>query len=253
MLLWCLAIATITTFGMTNFCQGAGAPPARKAASTPQPTPSVPADFDALLATVKSPVVLKVDETEVTFHYGPTTRYIIGGGTPSGQFVVEVNGRLAIDNKYFKAGSQTYTVKLSSSNPKIIDFPKDHYGGYGVFNIRTPGKVVLTVAAGANTIRIPISVIKVPVRSEMTTDQIIKVLGLPDKETNRYIPWPETENVDDLYYTTSDGHGRFVRHWLYNRYPGAVFRISTQRTLSDCVMPEVEKVARYRYGLESQN
>ena len=149
---------------------------------------------------------------------------------------VEYKSQLAVDNDLCKIDGKTMKVVFASSDPKIMtvengDAVKDHpfsddFYGAGVIKVWGEGDVVVTASCGDGSAKITFHVVRIPVNDEDSTDKIITALGLPDKKDKTYIEWPDNKVVDGIAYLTDDGEGRTVEHWMYDKYPGAIFEIA---------------------------
>ncbi|WP_419787013.1 hypothetical protein [Pseudodesulfovibrio sp.] len=204
--------------------------------------------FTDLYPKVKNPVKFHVDGTTILIHYGDKKFYILQKnskryGQPF-QILCEVKKKLAIQNKYFKANGQSYTIKYKSLQEKILSISND-----GELKFKKPGHGIINIEVEDALIQIPIDVIEIPLSAGMSHDAVIDKLGLPDKVNKEYIRWADSEYVDGIFYSASGTNGLSVEHWFYNDYPGAILRFSVVG-LNDCVMKSWEQLSFKKYSLE---
>ena len=123
----------------------------------------------------------------------------------------------------------------------------------GKFKVKKPGNVIITISVDDDFVKIPLKIINIPIAEGMSRDNVIEILGMPDKVNKKYIGWVESANIDGIFYyaNTNDGMGISVEHWIYNKYPNAILRFGYSG-LSSCVMASWEKLSTKKYSLEHE-
>ncbi len=124
--------------------------------------------------------------------------------------------------------------KLLPSPPLSRDLNYTDDYGLTLTAVR-PGTANIVVSLANRSVSIPIKVTEVPIngggvltrtrtgKPAHTKDEVIKILGLPDKREERYLAWPKSAWVDGIFYSASDPrYGVSVEHWKYRKYPGMV-------------------------------
>lgn len=192
--------------------------------------------FDKLFKTESTPAVINIGTEKVYIHYGDNIIYILKspiyrkrrfGSTLKTQF----HGEEAIENIYIKINNETKTINYKSSNEKILKIDEK-----GRFEVKKAVDIIVTVSIDNNYATIPFKIIEIPIKHEMKREEVIKILGMPDKRTKKYIGWLESDTIDGIYYyaDTYYGGGLSIDHWIYNKYPKAVLRFSSMGYLKHC-------------------
>lgn len=214
-------------------------------------------EFDVLYANTETPAKLYVGNETIKVHYGDKVLYVIRDNPDSylstyfdflffSQLPIEFKGNLALENKYLKIGDQTKIVKFASNNEDILTIDSD-----GTFKVKKPGNAIITISVDDNLVQVPLKIIDIPLTKGMTRDEVIEILGMPDKVNKKYIGWAESAFVDGIFYSANrnDGSGVSVEHWIYKKYPNAILRFGYSG-LSSCVMASWQGLSAKKYLLE---
>lgn len=131
---------------------------------------------------------------------------------------VQVAGRPIVLGRYVKLGGETVEIEFKSSDESILCPFRP-----GAFWVQGTGRAVLTVTIADAQAEVPVDIVPLPVESNARATEILQVLGVPDRVTKEYVPWPESRIVDDVFYgKREDGKGWRVHHWQYDAFPGLV-------------------------------
>lgn len=225
--------------------------------------------FDVLYTNAEIPAKLYVGNETVKVHYGDKTVYVVKNNPNSysdfsvdselfsdllsdllfslfsSQLPIEFRGKLALENKYLKIGDQTKIVKFTSNNEDILTIDSD-----GTFRVKKPGNVIITISVDDNLVQIPLKVVEIPLTKEMTRDEVIEILGMPDKVNKKHIGFADSAFVDGIFYSASRS-SISVEHWIYKKYPSAILRFGYSG-LSGCVMASWEDLFMKKYFLEQK-
>lgn len=88
------------------------------------------------------------------------------------------------------------------------------------------GDVSIRVEVGKNHVDLPIKVVQISVSPGDESEKVVETFGLPDRKTNVYVRWPESESLDGLFYKPSASESSIsADHWKYDKYPGLVLSI----------------------------
>jgi hypothetical protein len=90
-----------------------------------------------------------------------------------------------------KVGGQTQQVQFSSSDPSVLEVNEK-----GGLTVKGPGKAMITVAVGEESVRFRYTLVALPIDYGMSQDEIIKTLGLPDKRTQTFVGAFEDDGLD---------------------------------------------------------
>lgn len=207
--------------------------------------------------SIESPVILKVGDGELRVRFQFTTLYIPASphegrlGYSSFFFVTyqESGGtgyKKPIDG-YFRVNGKAEKLTVRSSNEKVLaghgqlptarellagkkwPLSRDlNYGdNYGLsLDAVGPGTATVVVSLAGRSVSITMNVVELPINGggihATTKDEVIKILGLPDKREERYMSWPYSGWVDGIYYSDPKVRGVSIEHWKYDKYPGLV-------------------------------
>lgn len=214
------------------------------------------ASFDSFIAELKQrkcdSVELTVGSKTIKAHFGENTIYVLKKKSYDSRYLftsqipIEIDGKLAVKNRYLKLNDQTKTVLFESTDEEILTIDKD--GRFEVFN---PGEVEIVIKIDEFKASISLKIIEIPISYLESNEKMIEIDGLPDKKTHKYIPWCESEHVDGIFYytNTSDGSGKVADHWIYKKYPNAVIRMSGPVVIG-VSMPSWENLSSIKYNLE---
>ncbi len=134
---------------------------------------------------------------------------------------VQVAGRPIVLGRYVKLGGKTVEIEFASSDESVVCpfLP-------GVFSVEGTGRAVLTVTIADTQAEIPVEIVPLPIDSNTKAVAIMQVLGVPDRVTKEYVPWPESRFVDNVFYgKRENGEGWRIHHWLYDAYPGLIIAL----------------------------
>lgn len=183
---------------------------------------------------------LKLGNKYLKIHFGDNIIYTIKkkySESPyyKGKMLLEFDSEEVIENKYIKLNGKTKIIKFSSNKPNILKIDDK-----GIFDINNTGNAIIKISVDNNFINIPIKIICFNLEPYSPKDKVIELLGLPDKKHNKYISWPDSGFLDDIWYDTDNSpNGTIAEHWIYNKYPKAIFRFGGG-VIEDCVMTSWE-------------
>lgn len=215
-------------------------------------------EFERLLKTKKSPQILRIGKSQVKVHYGENLIYVLQDTTKPGWpdygepylereiLAYEFKGRRPINGNLIKVGNETKMIKIKSNNPEIISTED-----YGWLIIKSTGDVIITVYVDNYFIDIPFCVIQIPLKKDMKEEEVVKVLGIPDKRYEKYLDWNTSKTIDGIHYYVDDVYGETVKHWMYKKYPKVVFRFGVMG-LEDIVTPGWDGLHIIIYELENK-
>ena len=157
-------------------------------------------------------LTLTVGTNKLLCHYGENVAYLLKNSSPVyGMFYFTFNGEKTIENLYCKIAGETKTVFYASSDPTVLKVDSK-----GHFAIEKTGEAWLTFGLEPNKIKTLIKILELPVSKGQTRDEVIKILGLPDKRT---------ESITD-------------EEWRYEKYPKMILQFDvTGRVLSCTTTP----------------
>lgn len=165
--------------------------------------------------------------------------------TPELCLWVTAPGLPIVLGRYVKLGGETVELRFESSDPSIVS----HLGA-GRFAVKGAGRVVLSVTVADARVDVPVQVIALPVSDYTKTEEIIATLGLPDRVTKEYVPWPQNRVIDNVFYgKRDDGKDWRVHHWLYDAYPGLVIALDDNDCWPRALYNETWEIVR-RYWVE---
>lgn len=134
-----------------------------------------------------------------------------------------------INDVYCKINDRTEEIRYQSSDPKVVTVSNHegtNGGSAGSMTVHGAGNAIVTLVLAGQSLKLPIKVTKLPVYTGMPTDDLIKLLGLPDKRTFDIVEWPDHKSVDGIYYEPSAPQEKlYAEHWFYNKYPKLVFAV----------------------------
>lgn len=208
-------------------------------------------DFEKGLKTIKSPLVFNIGKKKIKVHFGENIIYVIKKryiSEYSKLFIeplpVEIYGKLAIENRFFEIKNETKTVYFSTSDSTI---GKISSGGY--LTLFGPGDFYVNIRIDGNFKKIPLRVIQVPLEDGTDQKQIIMKFGIPQKKTKKFLDFNEFKTIDGISYYVDDIYGESIEHWIYNKYPSAVFRFDVLG-LKDIVQPKWDGLRTIMFTLE---
>lgn len=146
-----------------------------------------------------------------------------------GTFSVSYDGNNLINDVYCKINNRTEEIHYQSSGAKVITV-SNHEDldaiSSGQITIHGVGNAIVTLILAGQSLELPIKVTKIPVYNLMLTDDLIKLLGLPDKQTSDVVEWPNYKYIDGIRYEPTASQGKlYTDHWFYNKYPRVVFAV----------------------------
>ncbi len=165
--------------------------------------------------------------------YGEPMFYILEGSTGSGHLLAATKQRKdIIRNRFLSIDGKTFEIFYSSSDPEKLTIQQD-----GTFEVLSPGDVRLSIEVGEAIDHIPIHIVSIPIEPEADLEQVIGILGVPNKRSKVSIRWPDSRFVDGVFYYPSVGRNVSMEHWFYERYPGAIIRLDWRDKIDSVVMP----------------
>jgi hypothetical protein len=192
------------------------------------------------IESIESPVIMKVGDGELRVRFQFTTLYIPASprmearlGYSSFFFVTYQEaggtGYKKPTEGYFRVNGKAEKLTVRSSNEKVVSV-RSYGDDYGLtMDAVGPGTANITVSLAGRSVNIPMKVVEIPIKGgglskdAHTKNEVIKILGLPDKREERFMSWPDSGEVDGIYYSThSDVYGVSIEHWKYDKYPGLV-------------------------------
>ncbi len=155
-------------------------------------------------------------------YYGETTIFLVGPDSGyatdpeswhSGQIWVTFHDTKAWCNHEIKYDATTIPLHFTSSNRAVISID-----GQGGFKVNRAGSAIISVRADMEALKIPISVVSVPVKPNMTAVAVAKAIGRP------------SSRVRDVASTVRHTMNGVVRYspsevWTYDAYPGLELRV----------------------------
>jgi len=127
---------------------------------------------------------------------------------------------------YLKIKNIPQKVEFVSDNEKVLSIKKSEITGETIYTFISPGLANITVSISDRQTKIPIQVHGLPLHKNMTGEEIIKEIGIPDRKKSVYIRWYEPETVDNIFYYPKSGNPIIREHWFYNKYPELVLSLS---------------------------
>lgn len=208
-----------------------------------------PSDTD-----VESPVLVRIGDGQLRVRFQFTTLYI-PANIPEGKDILVASSRAkqcgysrflfvayrpSAESKYekpirgfFKINEKAEKVAFRSSNAKIVRvISYDDDEGLRVEALRD-GSADIVMSLGTNTVKIPFKVIQIPVntgdyrveehtgKTSHTQDDVIKILGLPDKRKETLVAWPKSKFYVGQLFDPEAGASWNIQRWTYKKYPGA--------------------------------
>lgn len=179
-----------------------------------------------------------VDGVNVKLSYAPSTIYRLAPPAredsmwdyyrPSGKLGISSDSDV-LDGKYLKLPSgKAARITYASSDPAVVSINES-----GAMQFLAPGEVLISVTILETVLRVPLSVVELPIQYGASMDDLIATQGFPDTRTDRYISWPKSDFVDGVFYSPSIGHGATVKHFIYDRWPGVVIRFNALDKVND--------------------
>jgi hypothetical protein len=220
------------------------------------------AEFESLMRSVRPPLTYlygqnTFDRCQIEIHYGDNTYFFLENENNDANkepkavldYPIEIGGKLALENKYFSSEGKTIEILKSTSDPLIAEFRNDK------LQIRGSGDVVVYFDIGEKRVKIPLRIKSIPLKKGMDADKIVNAFGVPTKTTKKFVSWPDTEIIDEVWYHPSPP-GQQVEHWHYSKYPGIIFSLGTSiyssnNSLSECINVKWRKQELLRYRLEN--
>ena len=148
----------------------------------------------------------------------------------SDQLSVAIDSQPALENRYCKIAGETKVVTFKSSNDNVITCEAN-----GTFNVWGPGDASVTIALSDGSVSIPFHIVQLPLMSDMTKDEVINILGMPDAAHEKFFPSGDIGTVDGMICVGPDQ----VDHFIYKKYPGAILQFYVDH-LAHCWMAERE-------------
>jgi hypothetical protein len=194
------------------------------------------------IATGDNPAQISdsVKNSAISLNLSKKTIYLIDG-TDSIDLIedsasysyVKYLGARPEESIFFQIDGKAVPVLFSSSD---ISVAKVDNKGF-VTPTNNAGTAKITAKLGGETTTETITVIKIPVKKGMTSEQVISTLGLPDEKFEGSVSWYDTKRIHDHLYSGKGGVSVIYKHWIYKSYPGAIFRFDSQNyfRLSGCI------------------
>lgn len=86
-----------------------------------------------------------------------------------------------------------------------------------------PGDVTLTVTVGNESKTLNVKIVEVPIKTfpfGTPSGEVIKALGLPDDKRKVFVSWPNSKEIDGIFYKPRAGGAAMAEHWRYKDYLG---------------------------------
>ncbi len=161
------------------------------------------------------------------------------GTTTLWRFVkVQYRGEQSTEG-FFNVDGKPSRLKITSSNPELMrvnligdkdaltDLTVDSRLGEQ-YTFSKPGDVTITVTVGDESKTLIVKIIELPIEvfpSGTSSAQVIEILGLPDEKRKVFVSWPDSENIDGIFYMPQAGDSVMAEHWRYKAYTGLVVSI----------------------------
>ncbi len=146
-----------------------------------------------------------------------------------GSFSITYDGDSLINDIYCKINGLTEEIHYQSSNSKVISVSNHEAtdaNSAGRIIIHGVGSAIVTLTLAGQSLELPLKVTKLPVYTCMPTDDLIKLLGLPDKKTLNVVEWPDHKYIDGILYEPSASQEKvYAEHWFYSKYPKVAFAV----------------------------
>jgi hypothetical protein len=158
--------------------------------------------------TIESPLIYLPNEGTKKFYAFVTPKFFVGDREqPATEGFYKING---------KAESIVY----SSSNELVMSAEK-----FGA-EFKEAGDAILSVSIVGKTVSMPIHVVRLPFGDQHTAQDIIKLLGLPDRQKEVHASWPNGAIEDGISYSPNLQY-RYIdaNYWRYDRFPGLVISV----------------------------
>lgn len=135
----------------------------------------------------------------------------------------------AIDGCYFRVGDKTEKVEffyLKAEKRTIADDDvfKECVDLY--IMVTFLGKTICIINP---CYLLPFKTAKDDYDKAATTDDIIKLFGLPDLVDSYYFKWPDEKTKNGIYYSPDIDRSAMGEHWFFKKYPDLVLDISGKK------------------------
>jgi len=129
--------------------------------------------------------------------------------------------------KYFNINDKPIEWSIVSLTPEIA-IPNEY--SRKDFKFIKDGVATFKVTVGAIETTISTTITNLPFGKNVTYDNLIEILGFPNKESYGSAIWPNDAKVDNLTYSTIlgsnlDKQSLSIRHLYYNKYPGLIIAL----------------------------
>ena len=148
----------------------------------------------------------------------------------------------AIDQNYFKVGDKTekaevFNLKAEKYKTENDNIFKEYIKQYQVIKFLNKNiGFVLTLYV------VPFKTSKVSAYSKATTsDEIIKIFGLPDFVESYFFKWPDKKTKNGIYYAPKVNYSESGEHWRYKKYPDLVIDISAGKVRNFATDIEIQQ------------
>jgi len=207
-------------------------------------------EFEKDLRSFKSPLVFNIGK-KIKVHFGENIIYVITEPNISDYnrlFVepipIEVNKKLAIENRFIEINGETKVIHFSTSDTTIGTITTAGY-----LSLVGAGDFYVNITIDKTVKKIPFRVIQIPLEDGSEQEEVILKYGLPQKKTKKFLDFDDYETIDGISYYVDDIYGESVEHWIYNKFPTAVFRFDVMG-LKDIVQPKWSGIRVLMYSLE---
>ncbi len=150
-------------------------------------------------------------------HFG--VFFPIGYRKPGEQFTNPAAGFIPVNGNPQK-------IEITSSDESVVKVYDD-----GSASFQSAGKVRITVRVAGESVLVPIAVVQLPLNAARfpnnatSAEEVIRLLGMPDEKNQHYFSWPDSKEVDGIFYSPSVDGGISTEHWKYKKYPGMAIAI----------------------------
>lgn len=128
---------------------------------------------------------------------------------------------------FYPVGDNAEEIKISSSDPDTATIDRKPSLGIGhILSFNKQGTANLKIEFATKVFLIEIRAVAIDINLGDDGADVVRKLGLPEKERRVYVRWPNTEQYDNIIYNPSASQSSIsAQHWQYNKYPYLVISI----------------------------
>lgn len=180
------------------------------------------ADVEVVLGYKSSTIYVPMNASNIVDSNMPLTFGVffpVGFRKPGEMFGDHAAGFIPVNGKAQK-------ISYESSDDSVAKIHDD-----GSVGFRRGGNVEITARVAGESISVLLTVVELPVNASRIPSRATRIkdvvgkLGFPDRKAKHYISWPESKQIDGIFYSPSVGEGIATEHWEYDAHPGAVLAI----------------------------